>query len=318
MSLDTYDSIFDQFPAVSSDEWKNKILKDLKGEPFDKLIWNSKEGIDVLPFYTKEDNLLYQLHIPERQQAHWQITERITVNDIISSNKEALLALQSGTTTLIFDLQKKNLSVKEVKMLVKDIILDIAPVYFENYNTENKIILESVVEKSCIVAVKIPAFETITEELVYALQHGISKDATSLFFHFPISQNYAFEIAKLRAFRWLWKQVSLLNKKKVPVFILSETGLQRKHDANEYINILSNTTEAMSAILGGCDALLINSHNTKTEDAGFGKRIARNIHHILQYESYFSEIEDVVKGSYYLEYLTFQLSKKSWEKFINN
>ena len=59
MSLDSYESIFQQFPSVSAEEWRNKIIKDLKGESFDKLIWHTKEDIEVLPFYTKEDNEKY-------------------------------------------------------------------------------------------------------------------------------------------------------------------------------------------------------------------------------------------------------------------
>ena len=84
MPLDTYESIFQQFPTVSADEWKNKIIKDLKGEAFDKLIWHTKEDIEVLPFYTKEDNLNYQLNIPEKQTNGWQIKERIFVGEIFT------------------------------------------------------------------------------------------------------------------------------------------------------------------------------------------------------------------------------------------
>ena len=54
MALDTYESIFQSFPPATAQDWKNKIIKDLKGEPYDKLIWHTNENIEVLPFYTKE------------------------------------------------------------------------------------------------------------------------------------------------------------------------------------------------------------------------------------------------------------------------
>ena len=66
----------------------------------------------------------------------------------------------------------------------------------------------------------------------------------------------------------------------------------------------------MSAILGGCDALIIHPH----ENSNLGRRIARNIHHLLYYESNFKQIPDVIKGTYYIEYLTYQLAKKTWEQ----
>ena len=77
--------------------------------------------------------------------------------------------------------------------------------------------------------------------------------------------------------------------------------------------MLRNTTMAMSAILGTCDVLLVQSHNA--EDNGFAKRMARNIQHILQHESNFDKMQDAAKGSYYIEYLTYQFCMQSWNKF---
>ncbi len=315
MHLDSYDSIFQQFSTASADEWKIKIIKDLKDEAFDKLIWHTNEDIDVLPFYTKEDNQKYQLNIPEKQTIGWLITERIIVADILTANKEALHALEYGASSLVFDLKQMSFSTTEIENLVKNILFDIAPISFDNYIVENKIILESVVKNSCQPIIKIPQKETIIDELVFALQQGIQQKENSLNFHFSVRQNYFFEIAKLRAFRWLWKQICDLRKQPYNIFIQSETSIQNFSKEDEYSNMLRNTTAAMSSILGGCDSLIVNNHDKEKNNTAFGKRIARNINHILQQESYFNEIQDAAKGSYYIEYLTYQLCKKSWEKF---
>ena len=90
------------------------VIKDLKGESFDKLIWHTKEDIDVLPFYTKEDNEKYQLQVPLKQSVGWQITERVLVDDITTANKVALHALQNGTTAITFNLQNKSFN-KDIK-----------------------------------------------------------------------------------------------------------------------------------------------------------------------------------------------------------
>lgn len=319
MPLDTYESIFHQFAETTSEDWKNKIIKDLKGEAFDKLIWHTKEGIEVLPFYTKDDNIKYQLTIPAKQTASWIITEKIIVDNFEEANKQALSALEYGAERIVFDLLHKIPDKGEVEMLLKGILLDVAPVYFENYKEENKTLLESFAKMSCVQIIKIQQQTTITDELVEALQQALRNQTFDLHVHFYIGQNYFFEIAKLRAFRWLWKQVCDLKNQPYHIFIQCETSVNNFSKEYEYSNILRNTTSAMSAVLGGCDSLIINSHDVEIKNTEFGKRIARNINHILQHESYFNDSEvsgnDAAKGSYYIEYLTWQLCKKSWEKF---
>lgn len=315
MSLDTFDSIFQQFPAPTPADWKEKIIKDLKGESFDKLIWHSREGIDVLPFYTNEDSERYQLSIPEKSAKGWMITERIFVQDIVSANQEALKALQAGAGALVFDLQGKSFHKAEIDSLLEGILLEVAPLTFENYTEDDRDMLEAVQKGACPFVVKISEQDTMSDELATALLQGVQYRDKDIRFHFLIGGNYFFEIARLRALRWLWKQVCEISNQPYSIFIQCETDTRSFSIEEENVNMLRNTTEAMSAILGGCDSLIINSHDILTDNSDFGKRIARNVHHILHYESYFNEIEDAAKGSYYIEYLTYQLCKKSWEKF---
>ena len=48
--------LFTEFPPISTPEWEQAILKDLKGADYaKKLIWNSPEGIPVRPYYLSED-----------------------------------------------------------------------------------------------------------------------------------------------------------------------------------------------------------------------------------------------------------------------
>ena len=50
------EKLFDQFPPVSTAEWKAKVEADLKGAPFDKkLVWRTNEGFNVQPMYRSED-----------------------------------------------------------------------------------------------------------------------------------------------------------------------------------------------------------------------------------------------------------------------
>ena len=43
------EKLFDQFPPVSTQEWKEKVVADLKGADFDKkLVWRTK-GLMLTP-----------------------------------------------------------------------------------------------------------------------------------------------------------------------------------------------------------------------------------------------------------------------------
>ncbi len=210
--------------------------------------------------------------------------------------------------------------VNAIRLLVdKEAIVKVHMTANVNSNRkDNKSVLEHEIPDSCTPVILIPKQETIISELVYALQKGLEGDISVNRFHFYTGQNYFFEIARLRAFRWLWKQVCQLKNEPYQLTVFCETAIQNGDDKYEYSNILRNTTAAMSAVLGGSDAVIINSHDIHNGNSDFGKRIARNIHHILQQEAYFAEIEDAVKGSYYIEYLTFKLAQKAWEQFRNS
>ncbi len=46
------------FAPVSAQQWKDKIIADLKGADFDKkLVWRTPEDFSVQPFYRREDLL---------------------------------------------------------------------------------------------------------------------------------------------------------------------------------------------------------------------------------------------------------------------
>ena len=53
---DSKEKLFSDFPPVSTQEWMDKIMVDLKGADFEKkLVWKTNEGFKVKPFYRQED-----------------------------------------------------------------------------------------------------------------------------------------------------------------------------------------------------------------------------------------------------------------------
>jgi methylmalonyl-CoA mutase len=82
------------------------------------------------------------------------------------------------------------------------------------------------------------------------------------------------------------------------------------------MNMLRTTTECMSAVLGGADAVSNLAYDAVYHKSNaFGERISRNQLLILKSESYFGEVSNPVDGTYYVESLTSSLADKALSLF---
>ena len=113
---------------------------------------------------------------------------------------------------------------------------------------------------------------------------------------FAIGGNFFFEIAKLRAARMLWAE----SRGELRVLATrGEDDGSRTHVAVEqdrydaYNNVLRGTTEAMSAVIGGCDSLAVTPFDeVYREPDENSRRLARNTQLILKHESWFDRTVD--------------------------
>jgi methylmalonyl-CoA mutase len=110
--------LFSEFTGVTNDQWKDQIIKDLKGIDFQTLTWHTSNGIDVRPFYSNAD--LPKVTEPLFNHIGWDACEHIYVTNESSANKQALSALQKGATGLVFVIHKKI----ETAQLLKDISVE--------------------------------------------------------------------------------------------------------------------------------------------------------------------------------------------------
>ena len=149
---------------------------------------------------------------------------------------------------------------------------------------------------------------------------SVEKVIRNMEFSMAIGTNYFMEIAKLRALRILFYKIAdaygLTDYDPGDLSIHSISSGWTKTIYDPYVNMLRNTTEAMSAIIGGCNALTITPYNENFEQpSAFSKRISRNVSNILKEESYFDKVVDPSAGSYYIENITAELVRNSWELF---
>lgn len=143
--------------------------------------------------------------------------------------------------------------------------------------------------------------------------------------HFQVNlatgPNYFLEIAKIRALRYSWMQMCKAfgaNEQEInELHIHSETATWNMTIYDAHVNLLRATTEAMSAIIGGCNSLTVHPYNAAygtTDD--LSDRLARNLQSILKDEAYLDKVNDAAAGSYYIEQLTASMIEASWKLFI--
>ena len=337
--------LFEDFDQVSQQDWIDKINTDLKGKDYQEtLVWNSKEGIAVQPFYNGTDTLT---NTPLKSNTAWEIRESVIIDDISIANKNALQALKGGANSILFIGEINSQS--EMDALLKDIQTDIIELHFYNSNpkrTSEYISLnkgsisydtfDNVDELAELtnsenqfktITVKSNVTDSIVEELAQSLSKGVKyldlltdkgidaeTIASKMQFSFGISTNYFFEIAKLRAARKLWSFIlQQYNVEDSEMNIHSETSIEALSSEDENFDILRNTTKAMSAIIGGCNSLTVRPHDK--EKLRFSNRIARNVQHILKEEAFFDKVVNPADGSYYIEHLTEEIANKAWRLF---
>lgn len=167
------------------------------------------------------------------------------------------------------------------------------------------------------------SLSSANEYLAQLTENNISVDqiAPKMQFVFAMGSNYFMEIAKLRAARLLWakivEQYKPKNEKSMQMHIHAVTSSWNKTIYDPYNNMLRNTTEAMSAAIGGCDSMTVYPFDAtfkKSDD--ISERIARNTQLILKSESYLDKVTDPAAGSYYIENLTHLIIEESWKLFL--
>ncbi len=150
-------------------------------------------------------------------------------------------------------------------------------------------------------------------------ERGISvKDVlNNLNVKLAIGSEYFVEIGKFRAFTGLLKEIA--SKYGVTAFthtVIAKTSVWSKSVTDPHTNLLRATTEAMSAILGNVDGVLIDAYDREfSKPSDFSSRIAGNITTILREESYLGKVANPVDGSYYIEEVTAKIANRALELF---
>ena len=166
------------------------------------------------------------------------------------------------------------------------------------------------------------ALATAVEYINQLLEHGLGIDeiANKIIFTLGLGSFYFMEVAKLRAARLLWAKIISEyggNEESRKMIIHTQTSYHNQTIYDPYVNMLRTTTETFSAIVGGADSITSNPFDEPFGLADdFSRRMARNTQIVLKEESHLDASIDPAGGSYYIEKLTDDVAKKTWELFV--
>lgn len=146
----------------------------------------------------------------------------------------------------------------------------------------------------------------------------VAEAAALLEFRYAATDEQFPTIAKLRAARRLWARVLGLSGAEGEIdqrqHAVTSRPMQTKYDP--YVNMLRTTVAAFAAGVGGADAVTVLPFDTPLgQPDAFGRRIARNLSHLLMDESHVHEVADPAGGSFAVEKLTDDLAVAAWELF---
>jgi methylmalonyl-CoA mutase len=163
---------------------------------------------------------------------------------------------------------------------------------------------------------------TLADGLEY-LRAGISTGmdidtfAPRVSFFWGIGMNHFMEIAKMRASRLLWakivKQFNPKNPKSLAMRAHCQTSGWSLTEQDPFNNVARTCVEAMAAALGHTQSLHTNSLDEAIAlPTDFSARISRNTQLYLQEETNICKSIDPWAGSYYVEALTHEITRKAW------
>lgn len=127
-------------------------------------------------------------------------------------------------------------------------------------------------------------------------------------------------IVKLRATRAVWDRVlaawGVAAPRRSALRCWAVTSEAMFVAQDPVVNLVRATTATFAAAAGGAECLTVLPHDTALGSPGErGRRLARNISHLLADESHLGAVADQPGGSWYVEHRTEQLAEAAWERF---
>lgn len=335
------EALINEFDRPSNQDWEDKIIAELKGKALTSIQWNI-EGLPPISPAQMEHS--HPIKISRKQPENgWQIIERISYQDAKQGNGQLLALLNQGINAPLIELRAANIREDLPKLLDKvhleyihlhlrisnpdklsgSTIIDLIKEGMGNSYTNFKgsVFVDGILldfQNKAIQSSSLPELlihpDTIVANLLTVITHYIDSNAASNSMILPISlQDYfLLNIASMRAVKILMANVNKVKGEVVDALpqLFCKTSNTTDFQNDRHKQVIAATAMSLSAIIAGADGLEI----LPFENESSSKRINRNIHHILSFESYLDRVIDPASGGYYLDQLTASLCTVVWER----
>jgi len=305
--------------------WENLVKKQLKTEDIYTILKKENlEGIDVKPFYNSVEKPTPNLPKVE-ESTHLVANYHESLEDdvfafLLNENVENLV----GKTVFV---NNKDLA-EHISPQDEDQYFSLIDVFDEKNIEINDQLVKELLAKDfkrniCVdISLHQNAGAAIYQQLGIALaktkeliENYGAQIINKLIFRIAVGGNYFFEMAKFRAFKLVFNQLSKEYDLDHIPYIFAETSLRNKAISDNENNLIRSTLELASAMIGGADAVYSNNYlvgksTDNSEEISFKQQI------VLAYESIINVFEDGSNGSYYIENITNQIAEKSWKLFV--
>ncbi|MFV0231936.1 methylmalonyl-CoA mutase family protein [Empedobacter falsenii] len=339
--------LFQDFDTISEKEWKNKVQVELKGLEYNEtLVWGTNDQINVKPLYTKDDVDYSTIQPLPKSSKDWKIISKYTGNKnqdysflygYLINQKEANSTLDLPNYLDLFIQYDGSSALKSLEKLPNLKYLDIDPYGYlaqnglwqnDSENATKELIKEALALENFekVISIQGDIYQNAganhVQQIAITLAHAVeylenfgADVADKIYFKFAVGSNYFFEVAKLRAFRFLWKMILEQYNKESEAFVFTSTSDRNKSKLDIYNNVIRSTVEASSAIFGSSDAIFVGAYDELNNESDFGLELAAKQQLLLQKESYLNQFADPAAGSFYIETLTNQMAENALELF---
>ncbi|WKS94578.1 methylmalonyl-CoA mutase family protein [Riemerella columbina] len=304
-------------------DWEALVKQQLKTEDIDTILRRENlEDIEVKPYYHashRDFNLLpkveesphlvalYQENLEEDAYAFLIKGPIVTADKTLFFEDYSTFEAMSATTENklmslvdIFD-EKGNMNLNWGENLLKSPIpraLGVDVALYQNAGA-------SIIQQLAIALAK-------AKDLIEIFGASVLE---RLIFKVAVGRQYFFEIAKIRALKLLFNQLSRAYQQNNIPYIFAETSLRNKTKADPENNLIRSTLELSAGMIGGADAVFARDFKVENSTP-WSQEIAFKQSIVLAYESIINVFEDAAYGSYFVEDMTQQLATKAWQLFI--
>jgi len=308
------------------EDWEQLVKKQLKTDDIYEILQKENlENIDVKPYY--QNNSEYKI-LPKIEESTHLVAE---YQEGLEDQAFAFLLKEN-----VENLDEKSIFINNAK-LSEHILTPESNRYFSlidvfsddksgeiDEHLAGELLSKSFERNICVdVSLHQNSGASIIQQLGFALAK--SKELVEKFganildklvFKFAVGSQYFFEIAKIRAFKYLFNQLSKEFGKDLIPYISVETSLRNKSKNDQDNNLIRSTLELASAMIGGADAVFCNNYKIENPTE-LSKEISFKQQIVLAYESIINVFEDATSGSYFVEDITQQFAEKSWKLFLD-